>query len=124
MAHSSRAPVDLLASIAMIRSVSSAVAVAMGERMALTNERIAILEAQHRALNEKTDTHLDDCAQKWSEAKNESRSLRKHVDERLDQIERKREQQHRANTGLLMGILFAMLTGFATVIGETVLHVK
>ena len=63
--------------------------------MALTNERIAILEAQHRALNEKTDTHLDDCAQKWSEAKNESRSLRKHVDERLDQIERKREQQRR-----------------------------
>ena len=92
--------------------------------MALTNERIAILEAQHRALNEKTDTHLDDCAQKWGEAKDESRSLRRHVDERLDQIEKKREQQHRANTSMLLGILFAVVTGFATVIGETILHIK
>ena len=57
------------------RNLRATVAAGLGEKFALTNERIAILRAQRREDKALVMGHLDSCSERWSEAKAEMQSL-------------------------------------------------
>jgi hypothetical protein len=99
-------------------ALAASVAAGLGEKFALTNERIAILEAQRREDKSLMQGHLDSCSERWAEAKEEMRSLRAHVDERFDRVERDRHTQHRANITLLVTIVITLFAGALTAIIE------
>ncbi len=99
-------------------ALAATVAAGLGEKFALTNERIAILEAQHRAVREQLTGHLDSCSERWAEAKEETKSLRSHVDERFDRVEYRRAVQHRSNITLGLTILVTLLAAILTGVVE------
>ena len=99
-------------------ALATKVATGLGERFALFGERVAILEAQRREDKALVMGHLDSCSERWAEAKEETRSLRAHVDERFDRVERDRHVQHRANITLLVTIVITLFAGALTAIIE------
>mgnify|MGYP001565496663 FL=1 len=98
--------------------LATRVAAGLGERFALFGERVAILEAQRREDKALVMGHLDSCSERWAEAKEETRSLRAHVDERFDRVEQTRHAQHRANVTLSVTILITLFAGALTAILE------
>lgn len=103
-------------------TLAATVAAGLGEKFALTNERIAILEAQRREDKSLMQGHLDSCSERWSEAKAEMKSLRSHVDDRFDKVEQRRSVQHRTNITMSLTILATLIGAVLTGIAEHILR--
>jgi hypothetical protein len=103
-------------------ALAATVAAGLGEKFALTNERIAILEAQRREDKSLMQGHLDSCSERWSEAKAEMKSLRSHVDDRFDKVEQRRSVQHRTNITMSLTILATLIGAVLTGIAEHILR--
>jgi hypothetical protein len=99
-------------------ALAATVAAGLGEKFALMNERIAILEAQRREDKALVMGHLDSCSERWSEAKAEMKSLREHVDDRFDAVEHRRATQHRTNITMSITILATLIAAVLTGIVE------